>query len=222
MGGDELPKLGISVRQLDQIYWADLSRNFKMLSTLACALLNQASTGAIAPAQTTVAIVPAYNATDERDNEHRADEAKMADQRVGELFAARKFKVASMETTAAAVSSLGLDFSDYEQRTKANLKKVAAKSGARLVTFVVVTDSTQRQSSGLFGGKVGRVGLTVWLYDAAEGKGIIDAQAVIGESKGGSGVLGEGQARRIAAVRIALDNLLTKDKGAFLAQFPTK
>jgi len=150
-----------------------------MISALLLTLtLAQAEAPAITydPKVTKVAMLPILNTSGEKWKELRQRQEKSAADWLRDSFKKRGFVVLEDGEVSKAITSLGIDFTDEENITRANVLEVGKASQADVVQLTVITD-TRQDGSGF--GQTGYGVSTVksWLIDVKTGRPIFSARS---------------------------------------------
>jgi hypothetical protein len=95
---------------------------------------------------------------------------KSANDELNKEFTSHNLTIVDDKVVAAAIKRLGIDFSDEENQTKANVEKVGQLVGADLVVFDVITDSSQQQHSNFWDNtKEGKCTERLWCMNVRSG-----------------------------------------------------
>ncbi|MEK9167462.1 MAG: hypothetical protein AAB613_01850 [Patescibacteria group bacterium] len=171
------------------------------------------------PATTKVALVPIINDSadpwQELKDKQKAEGAKY----LVEALTTRGFVLINGEEVNKAITKLGIDFNDDEQRTRANLFKVGGECGATLVFFVIIVESKQTTNNSLFTQRTnGFATVKLTLVDANKQEAIFNAVKLQGRSTGSGIIVGKGSERQVVAVRNTIDDILKP----WLKAYPAK
>lgn len=169
-----------------------------------------------APEKTTVALVPAVNASGEKWDEARAKQTRRATDEMRRDFEARGFRVLEAADVEDAVKATDADLNDEEQQNRATLFRIGREAKADLVAFAVITDVRQEPlSSGANPTLEGKARVKVWLLDVRDELPLLSARTFEGGSRDG---LIRGSERIIRAVGFAARNALKE----FLKPYPVQ
>jgi hypothetical protein len=168
-----------------------------------------------------VAIIPIQHMSGEKWEELRNNQVAKGMEHLREEFTKRNFNLIPDTAVSAAIQELKIDLTDEEQHRRAVLLDIANKVNADFIYFGVITHTSQHMTNNLLSQK--RRGLTtvkMWFLDVKNGKAILSAKSVQGESSSGTlgGTWGKGSDRQIQATANAIRDGLAD----FFKEYPVK